>query len=174
MDALSRTHHNYICAASCIPSTQKSVQTARMPDFHTAIYKYILFGLAICIASAAIWLSIIRPLSQPPSFTQFWMLPTKSNSCQIQIGVQSFEAAPVTYRVVMTVNGTQLSTWTSINLAPQQEWNQSILIKPQASHTTYIEAQLYRTDKPERVYREVHMTFNSLAGNKDQTIPCQA
>ena len=145
-----------------------------MPDLHTAIYKYMLFGLAICIASAAIWLSIIRPLNQPPSFTQFWMLPAKSNSCQIQIGVQSFEADPVTYRVVMTVNGTQLSTWTSINLAPQQEWNESIVIKPKASNTTYIEAQLYRTDKPKIVYREVHTTLYILEGKKGRNVQCQA
>src|SRR6266568_6519824 len=65
------------------------------------IYDCILFGLAILIATAAVWFSIIRPLEPQPSFTQFWMLPADqaNKSCAVSIGVQNFESDSVTYRV---------------------------------------------------------------------------
>jgi uncharacterized membrane protein len=134
------------------------------------IHEYLLFGLAIVVATVAVWVSIIRPLEPQPSFTQFWMLPANNNSCVVSIGMHSFEATSVTYRVVMTINGSQVSTWSSIALAPQEKWGQSISIKPGASDNLYIEARLYRADKPEAVYRNVHLTLHSLTRNKDEQI----
>ncbi len=101
------------------------------------IYDCILFGLAILIATAAVWFSIIRPLEPQP----------KSDS--------------VTYRVVMMVNGSQAGMWSSIVLAPQEKWSRSVPVKPGAASSLYIEAQLYRADKPGTVYRNVHLTLHS-------------
>ena len=127
------------------------------------IYDCILFGLAILIATAAVWFSIIRPLEPQPSFTQFWMLPADqaNKSCAVSIGVQNFESDSVTYRVVMMVNGSQAGMWSSIVLAPQEKWSRSVPVKPGAASSLYIEAQLYRADKPGTVYRNVHLTLHS-------------
>ncbi len=149
-----------------------AVKVAGIPRPSISIYKYFLFGLAILVATIAIWLSIIRPPDPQPSFTQFWMFPAKNNSCEILIGIHSFEATSVTYRIVVTSNGTKLTTWSSIVLVPQQEWNQSVSIKSEAASSMYIEARLYRADKPETIYREVHITLNSLGGSKDRKMQC--
>ena len=150
------------------------VKGARKPKPRITIYECILFGLAILVATVAIWSSIIRPLEEPqPSFTQFWMFPAKNTSCAVLIGVHSFESTSVTYRVVMTINGAQATTWSSVVLAPQAEWNQSVSIKPGATDNIYIEARLYRADKPETVYRNVHLTLHSLKGSVNgQTQQC--
>jgi len=101
------------------------------------------------------------------------MLPAKNNSCAIRIGVHSFESTAVTYRIVMTSNGAQVTTWPSVVLAPQAEWDQSASIKPGATDNTYIEARLYRADKPETMYRDVHLTLHTLKeGNNSQTQQC--
>ncbi len=144
-------------------------KVARATRLRITIYDGILFGLAILVAAAAIWLSIIRPLEPQPSFTQFWMLPTNpaNNSCAVSIGVQSFESASVTYRVVMTVNGSQAGMWSSIVLAPQEKWSRSVPVKPRAVSSLYIEAQLYRADTPGTVYRNVHLTFHNSTGTKN-------
>ena len=126
------------------------------------IYDCILFGLAILVATAAIWFSIIRPLEPQPSFTQFWMLPANqaNKSCAVSIGIQSFESDSVTYRVVMTIDGVQEGTWSSIVLAPQGKWIRSVPVTPGTASSIYIAAKLYRADKPGTVYRNVHLTFH--------------
>jgi len=149
-----------------------TAKIARKSGPRLRIFEYILFGLTIFITIAAIWFSVIRPPDPQTSFTQFWLLPTKSNSCIIQIGIQSFETTPVTYRILVTNNGVKVATWSSLILSPQQKWEQSISLKPEIADTMYVEAQLYRLDKPETVYREAHATLNTSKTNKDQKLLC--
>lgn len=149
------------------------ISEMRIPKLHLALHEYILFGLAVIVAILSIQYSAVGVEHQPhPGFTQLWMLPTKqvNNSCAVSVGVQSFETTSVTYRIVMTINGSQVNTWSSIVLSPQEEWIQAVSIKPGAAQNTYIEARLYRADKPEIVYRNVHLTFHSLTGSKDERI----
>ncbi len=145
------------------PSLKIGQPVERVSRPRITIYDCILFGLAILIATAAVWFSIIRPLEPQPSFTQFWMLPADqaNKSCAVSIGVQNFESDSVTYRVVMMVNGSQAGMWSSIVLAPQEKWSRSVPVKPGAASSLYIEAQLYRADKPGTVYRNVHLTLHS-------------
>lgn len=147
---------------------KNSVKSAKVSLPAITIHECILLGLALLIASLAVWSSIIRPAEVPESsFTQFWMLPTNNNNCAVQIGVHSFEATDVTYRIVMTTNGKQLITWSSIVLAPQAIWDQAVAIKSAASESIYVEARLYRADTPGSVYRDVHLTLHSLIGSNN-------
>src|SRR2546425_5645654 len=116
----------------------------RMIRPRITIYECILLGLAIVVATVAIWLSTIGP--PQTSFTQFWMLPSTqtSNSCAVQIGVHSFETTPVTYRIVVAINGTQVTSWPSIILATQQEWDRSVSINSVATGSIFVDARLYR------------------------------
>ncbi len=134
--------------------------------------EYTFLGLAILVTGGALWLSGIRPPNPQPSFTQFWLLPAANNSCQVQVGVQSFEATAESYRIVVTSNSTNVSTWSSVVLAPQQKWGQAIIVKPGASALNYIEAVLYRADNPQVIYREVHVTLNSPTGSAAGKVSC--
>jgi uncharacterized membrane protein len=129
----------------------------------------IPFGLAILVATAAIWFAMIRPIEPQPSFTQFWMLPASSGSksCAVSIGVRNFEVTPVTYHVMLMVNSFEAGTWSSITLAPEREWVQSALVTPQSATSVRVEAQLYREDKPGILYRDVHLTFYIATGGKN-------
>ena len=126
------------------------------------IYDGILFGVALIVAASAVWLAIIRPLVPHQSFTQFWMLPTKDNSCAVSVGIQSFETNQIDYHVVMTINGAQVSTWPSISLSPQQQWSHSTSLNPGHASSLYIDARLYQVNQPDMVYREVHLTLHVL------------
>lgn len=131
--------------------------------------EYMLFGLAILIATIAVWSSIVRPLAKSPtSFTQLWMLPANNNGCGVRIGVHSFESTSVTYRMVVTANSAQVITWSSVALAPGTNWSQSVSVNPGATQNMYIEALLYRVDKPRTVYRNVHLTLRSLKANNNE------
>ncbi len=151
------------------------VKVAKAPKLRITIYEYMLFGLAILVATGAVWLSIIRPLEPQPSFTQFWILPASQadKNCAVSIGVQSFEATSVTYSVVMTVNDIPTNTWSSIVLVPQKEWVRSVPVTPRSASSMSIEAQLYRADKPGTVYRNVHLTFHISVRSKNGQVQQQ-
>lgn len=151
------------------------MNNGRIPGPRITIYQSILFGLALLIAAAAVWLSVIRPPATRADFTQFWMLQSTqtNNSCTVDIGVQSYEAASVTYRIVVKVNSVQVNSWPSVALAPQEKWEQSVAISPGAAASMYVEAQLYRADKPENIYRDAHMTMHSVRVSKHgQELQC--
>lgn len=144
------------------------------PWFRITIYECILFGLAIIVATLSVWYSTNNAKQQQyPDFTQFWMLPSKqaNDSCAVLIGVHSYESTSVTYRIVVTISGAQVATWSPVVLAPQEEWEQPVSVKPEAA-AMYVEAKLYRADKPGIVYREVHMTLNSSGGSTDRKVQC--
>lgn len=146
------------------------VKTGSMPKPHLTIHDGSLFGLAILVAAAAILFSIIRPQATPSDFTQFWMLQSTriSDSCAVLVGVQSYEATPATYRVVVTVNGGLIDSWSSIVLAPQEKWDQTVSIRFRSATPVEIDARLYRTDESDSIYRETHLTLQNpgKVGNK--------
>ncbi|SRR5712692_2043216 len=134
--------------------------------FRLSIYQGILFGLAILLAILSFVYIDIGVIQQPhPGFTQLWMLPKvqAGKSCDVRLGVRSFESTSVTYRITMTMNGVPAITWPSVVLAPQEEWDRLVPIPPTAAEEVYIEGRLYRLDKPAAVYREVHVTLHSCA-----------
>jgi uncharacterized membrane protein len=144
-----------------------SITFGKLSKLHITFRQYILFGLALLIAAAAIWFSVVRPPATQADFTQFWMLPSThaNKSCVVIIGVQSYESASVTYRITVKANGTQVNSWASVVLEPQEKWEQSISIKPESSASIYIEAQLYRADNPDNTYRDVHLTMHTVKGS---------
>ncbi len=132
-----------------------------------------LFGMAVLIVALAVWLSLVRPLSPTPSFTQLWLLQDKqaNKACTVSIGVQSFETTAETYQVVMLVNKASTHVWSSISLQPQQKWTQIVPVTPGAAGSLFIEALLYRADKPGTEYRTTHVTFHALSGQSDGSAP---
>jgi uncharacterized membrane protein len=150
------------------------VKSGRISKPPIAGYQYMLFGSAILVVIAAVGISLIRPPATAVYFTQFWMLPSHqaTTSCAVNIGVQNFEASSKTYRVTIAVNNASLSIWQSVNLAPKETWERLVPIHTALSNTVYIEAKLYELDKPETVYREVHMTLSGSAGSGNAKTQC--
>jgi uncharacterized membrane protein len=142
--------------------------------FHFTISGYILFGVAIAVTVLSVLYAAIGAAQQPqPGFTQLWMLPAvqTGKSCAVRLGMRSFESTPVTYRITMAVNGTQVTPWPSIVLAPQEEWDRLVPITPRAANDIAVEAQLYQLNKPEAVYREVHLTLYSCPTSRVTPTP---
>ncbi len=150
----------------------RGVQTQRV---RITFQDCLLFGLAMLVVASAVWLAIIRPLNPQPSFSQFWILPANQTekTCAVSIGLQSFETTSVAYRVLITVNSTQTNAWSSIVLVPQQKWTQLVTITPDTSSSLYVEAQLYKTDQPDTVYRAVHLTFYVSSINENGSVQQQ-
>ncbi len=147
---------------------QHPIQATRRLNWRITASQYILFGLAILMTVLAVWYSILRPPQPEPSFTQFWMLPPTrdQHSCAVLIGVQSYETMPVTYRITVKVNGNQVGNWSQVVLAPHQKWEQPVFLNATSVSSMYIEAQLYRVDKPGIIYRVVHLLLHDNGGSR--------
>ena len=159
-----------VCALLAANLRRKDrVKIERIPRPRITIYECLLFGLAILVATAAVWFSVIRPPATQADFTQFWMLPSNqtANSCAVRIGVQNHESTTIEYRVVVTMNNAIIDTWSSVVLAPQAEWDQFVSLSPGTANTIYIEGQLYQSNKPVTVYRKVDLTLHLLSNSKD-------
>lgn len=150
---------------------------AQLPRFRITIYACILFGLATIVATLSVLYAAIGAARQPyPGFTQLWMLPAgqAGKSCAVRFGVRSFEATPVTYRITMTMGGARATTWPSIVLAPQAEWGRLVPIPPGTTDSVSVEAQLYRVDKPQAVYRKVNLTLHNCPTSQVTPTPYPA
>jgi len=143
------------------------------------IRECMLFGLAIIVIILAVLYSVEGVIQQPhPGFTQLWLLPSNqpNNSCAVQLGIRSFEGAPVSYIVAVTMNGAKININSFISLAPRQEWEKFVPIALKAVNGVRVEARLYRLDKPNTVYRMVLLTLsihNLEQGNKRRIQRCE-
>jgi hypothetical protein len=135
-----------------------------------------LFFLTLVIVVSAFLYSIgvAQQQQQQSTFTQFWMVQARqtTHSCAVLIGIQSFEASSTQYKVVLLANGTQLHNWPAVTLAPKQQWYQSVALNSGDIESAYIDAQLYRLDKPGSIYREAHITLNSSGGSNGGKLVC--
>lgn len=139
---------------------------ASVPRLHFTIKDSVLLGFASLIVCFAVLYSVISAIQQPrPGFTQLWMTPQvqAGKGCAVQVGMQNFETTSTAYRITVTTNGKQLTSWPSIILAPQQKWQQVLPIISDATDTLYVEAQLYRLDQQQTTYRSVHLTLTNTA-----------
>ena len=140
----------------------------RPPSFRLRWYGWIVCALAVLVMAFSIVFSASSVAQQPHTgFTQFWMLPSNQPgaACSVYLGIQSYEATSETYRVAMTANGNEESVWPSIQLAPREQWDQLVPIHSIHNGPVYVEAQLYRADNPEIVYREVNVNMLSCTSN---------
>ena len=153
----------------------------RFPQLRISPLALLLFGLAASVIVFSIVYSMNDAAQKPhPGFTQLWILPAapSSKSCVVRFGVRSFESGPVTYHVILAINGTEIDSWSPILLASQAEWNQSLPIAvPSGSQQAAVTVSLYRLDRPQTVYRRVDLTLysvgSSVAGSTQQctTVP---
>jgi uncharacterized membrane protein len=122
-----------------------------------------IFLASVAITIIAVFYAIQGVNQQPhPGFSEFWLLPASqtNSTCMISIGVQSFETSTITYRITLSMNGTLIHNWTPVSLHVQGRWVQSVPVRiPTNVHEEEIEANLYRLDQPQSIYRNVHVTL---------------
>lgn len=148
---------------------QRNWITTPLPRFRFSLSKVILFGLATTVAIFSLWYSTLGVIQQPrPNFTQLWMIPATSanTACAVHIGLRSFEATTVTYRMTMNTVGTRVTTWSPITLVPNATWDQIVPVPSSTTQDIFVNVQLYRLDQPKNVYRKVNLTLHNCVTHK--------
>jgi hypothetical protein len=133
---------------------------ASPPRVRLTLSAIILLGTATLVAIFSVLYSLAGAAQQPrPGFTQLWILPP-AKSCTVRLGVRSFELAPTSYHMRVTVDGTPIDGGLSFSLAPQKEWDRSLpIIIPAGTNKAEVAVNLYRLQRPQTVYRHVHLTL---------------
>ena len=122
-----------------------------------------VFSLAIILVVVALVYATNGVMQQPHTgFTQLWMLPPTQpeSQCIVHLGVHSFELTPVTYSATLSVNAVREVVWPSIALAPNQTWDQPILVPANSTNTATVAVKLYKGNNSTSVYRQVHITLH--------------
>lgn len=111
--------------------------------------------LAIVIARAGVGI-------QDTPFTQFWMLPDKKPQVII-LGIHNYERTPVNYKIDLMIGSVSVYEWPSIALAADGEWQAAFDVPDKLLTAGTLDAQLYRSDQPNIVYRHTALRLLSLA-----------
>ncbi len=119
----------------------------------------LLLGLAAIVVCGAGAVSYRGAAQQPfPGFTQLWVLPADGASTKnsIRLGVSSMELTAMDYDLSVNIDGKEVMVWPSIYLKPNEKWEASLVL-PQTTHTrtAKVEALLYQTRAPTKLYRHV-------------------
>ncbi len=117
----------------------------------------LLLGLAAVVVCGAVAVSYRGAAQQPfPGFTQLWVLPADGASVKniIRLGVSNMELTAMEYNISVKMEGKVVKVWPSIDLKPKEKW-EATLVLPQTTHTrtTKVEALLYQTSAPTKIYR---------------------
>lgn len=126
----------------------------------------LLLGLAAFIVCGAVAVSILGAEQQPrPGFTQLWILPgggTANAKDSVRLGMSNMESKAMQYRLAVREDGKVVKEWPSIDLKPNEKWEATLMLSPTGdTGTARVEAELYRTDDPTTVYRDVVLVLST-------------
>lgn len=132
----------------------------RPPDFNPgwhllrlnlSVPQGLMLGLSVIVAVSAIMLARDRA-TPSSSFTELWVLPAETVGLgTIQFGVRNLESAQMEYRLDLKV-GDEVVYTAPIDLSPSETWARTMVLQTPRNEVRVL---LYRSDKPEQVYREV-------------------
>jgi len=136
----------------------------RVVDVGLNFRQGLLLGLAAIVVCGAVAVSYLGAARQPfPGFTQLWILPADGGSAKntIRLGVSNMELTAMEYNLTVNMDGKVVKVWPSIYLKSNEKW-ETTLVLPQTTHTgtTRVEASLYQTRAPTKIYRHVVLWFD--------------
>jgi len=119
----------------------------------------LLLGLAAIVVCGAGIVSYRGAVQQPfPGFTQLWILPADGASTKdsIRLGVSNMELTAMDYNLSVNMDGKVVKVWPSIYLKLNEKWEVTLVLPHTTlTHTAKVEALLYQTKAPTKIYRHV-------------------
>jgi uncharacterized membrane protein len=116
----------------------------------------LLLSMAVAIVAVAVWTARTpAPQKGLQGYTMLWILPDAAGQHGVRLGVRSKEFDTTNYRLRVQVNDGTVREWPSIQLAPNEQWEETIELPLDQVDAGEVEAALYRLDRPGSVYRYV-------------------
>ena len=116
----------------------------------------LLIVLAAIGVVGAIAVARIGALNQPrPGFTQLWLIPGE-NSDTVHVGIQNEEGTPMSYWLTVRQGELPIKAYYDIQIDAASTWDATIHLPANPINPNQpIQAQLYRAEQPDTMYRSV-------------------
>ncbi|MCB0061270.1 MAG: DUF1616 domain-containing protein [Caldilineaceae bacterium] len=132
----------------------QALVTQRVP---VRISQLLFIGIAVLLAGEA--LDLARTPAAPDGYmgyTMLWMVPAQDGaSNHLHLGIDSKEFVSTQYRLELMVNDQVAQEWSEITLVPNQQWQANLAFNAEELGRETLQANLYRLDAPEEIYRHV-------------------
>lgn len=117
-----------------------------------------MLGLAGLLVAGSFLVAQLGVAGQPrPGFTDLWLLP---GSDGVTVGLDNHEGAAASYRVVLSVNGRDVGTWSPDMIDDGGTWQAHYAHPTNAATHAEVAAALYRPADT-TPYRQAHLTIGS-------------
>jgi len=146
---------------------EKAVVPHQMP---IRISQLLIMCLAVIVAAGALMFARTPGSTEHyAGYTLFWLTPIEGEADnQLQLGIDSKEFVSTAYRLELFVDGVIVQKWSTIELVPNQQWHANLALNEAQLNESTLEANLYRLDQPDTLYRHVVMRPRlSLASTAD-------
>lgn len=157
----------FVTIAACIvaflrrlfaPASQQALNQSlaeQCQNIRIPIQQLALVGGAILLCIAGLVLAQYEAQRQPPANTvQLWLLPMpQAGKATLRLGLDSIGSASGRFKVMLMRDGVALKQW-ELNISPGERWETVVELQPGIIPQA-IDAQLYRTDEPGKLYRNV-------------------
>jgi uncharacterized membrane protein len=154
-----------VCAGAKFWSThfgdgEPLLNATRLPIFMTSRATIVCLGIIGTLFTGSIALARYGAVSQRQfAYTDLWILPTDGrNTGLITVGVRNKEQSPSSYVLELLANGKVLARSPQFSLANDEEQVKQIPVSVALIPDGRIEARLYKTDRPQRLYRQVWLS----------------
>lgn len=120
---------------------------------------FALTGLVVVAAIAIASLGAIR--QRTPGFTQLWILPIDDAAAnKVVLGIRNYEGTVVSYQLKLMAGEAFLMEFPTIEIESGGKWETVVNVPPEYEGAQAVEAELYRLDDPETIYRRVILWRN--------------
>jgi uncharacterized membrane protein len=153
----------FTIGAACIALLRRTGRAdIRQMRFKLGIYQGLPLAVAVAVAGAALAVAINGAIRHPSQgFTQLWILPANGATTDVvQLGVSNMEMKAMTYRVQLMIGDMVVGDWEQVELQHGQNWTTEFALPVKGSGVEIVEAELYRLDAPETIYRRVKLWRN--------------
>jgi uncharacterized membrane protein len=132
------------------------INIPRMPAFMTSHATIACLGIVGTLFTGSLALARYGAVSQHQfAYTELWIRPADDrNSGLVSVGVRNKEQHPSTYVLELLANGKVLERSPQFSLADDEELIRQIPVSVALESDGRVEARLYKTDGPQRLYRQ--------------------
>lgn len=147
-------------------STQAGAPALLLPKVNLRVV--LLMGLSLAFVALAIFVSQLATSRQDKTFSMLWAnFDQNDPTLPLVIGVENQEGLPTIYHMVVEVNGSAYQKWDKISLENGKTFETRVTFSQPPS--TAVRVLLYRSEAPDKVYRQVLVAPSALTPNNATT-----
>jgi hypothetical protein len=135
----------------------ENANVTHWPKFKISRGPLMLYGLALVFILGAFSILQLNAFQLSSPLTSLWASYDPTQTSVLNVSIRNEEGKPMAYVLVVTENGKVVSELPRINLDNEKTFNGRVTLQQISQQP--VRVQLYTTDNPGQVYRQVNIAF---------------